>query len=192
MNFDQLYRYLVLLPWLAFVVYWLVASLKIRNTEKTESSSSRYPIMFLIALGYYCLFGGNTPIALLHKRFVPLTESAVILGGVLTWLGIGLTIWSRYHLAENWSAWVTIKVGHELIRTGPYAHLRHPIYTGLLLASVGTAIAFGELRGLLGVCLMLAAFTIKAKKEENMLITQFGPTFEDHRRHTGFLLPRFP
>jgi protein-S-isoprenylcysteine O-methyltransferase Ste14 len=69
--------------------------------------------------------------------------------------------------------------------------LRHPIYTGLLLASVGTAIAFGELRGLLGVCLMLAAFTIKAKKEENMLITQFGPTFEDHCRHTGFLLPRF-
>jgi protein-S-isoprenylcysteine O-methyltransferase Ste14 len=191
MNFDQLYRYLVFLPWAAFVLYWLVASFKTRTTEKEESSSSRYPIIFLIALGYYCLFGGNNPIALLHQRFVPLTESVVVLGGLLTWLGIGLTFWARYHLGENWSARVTIKVGHELIRTGPYSHLRHPIYTGLLVASVGTAIAFGELRGWLGVCFVLAAFTIKAKKEENMLIARFGPKFEEHRRHTGFLLPRF-
>ena len=191
MNFEQLYRYLVLLPWVAFLLYWFIASFKTRTTEKREPSSSRYSIMFLMVLGYYCLFGGNNPIAFLHRRFVPLTESVVIMGGVMTWLGIALTIWARYHLAENWSARVTIKVGHELIRTGPYSHLRHPIYTGLLLASVGTAIAFGELRGLLGVCFMLAAFTIKARKEENMLIAQFSTAFEEHRRHTGFLLPRF-
>ena len=191
MNFDQLYRYLVVLPWVAFGLYWLVASFKTRATEKKESPASRYPIIFLMVLGYYCLFGGNNPIALLHQRFVPLTESVVVLGGLLTWLGIGLTVWARYYLGENWSARVTIKVGHELIRTGPYSHLRHPIYTGLLLASVGTGIAFGELRGLLGVCFVLAAFTIKAKKEENMLIARFGPKFEEHRQHTGFLLPRF-
>jgi protein-S-isoprenylcysteine O-methyltransferase Ste14 len=191
MSFGELYRYLVLLPWAVFLIYWLIASLKTRATEKREPPSSRYAIMFLMVLGYYCLFNSNNPIGLLHKRFVSLTQSVIITGGLLTWLGIGLCLWARYHLAENWSARVTIKVGHELIRTGPYSRFRHPIYSGLLLAAIGTAIAFGELRGLLGVCFILTAFTIKAKKEENMLIAQFGSAFEEHRRHTGFLLPRF-
>jgi len=191
LNLDQIYRYLVLSPWIIFLAYWLIASFKTRSTEKKESTSSRYSVMLLMVLGYYCLFASGNPIFILHKRFLPLTEGLVILGGVLVWLGIGLAIWARYHLAENWSARVTIKVGHELIRTGPYSHLRHPIYSGLLLAGLGTAIAFGEVRGLLGVSFMLAAFTIKARKEEAMLTAQFGSAFEEHRRHTGFLLPRF-
>jgi protein-S-isoprenylcysteine O-methyltransferase Ste14 len=191
LTFDQMYRYLVLAPWVAFLVYWLLASFKTRSNEKREPFASRYSVMLLMVLGYYCLFAANNPIAVLHTRFVPLTEMVVVLGGILVWLGIGLAIWARYHLAENWSARVTIKVGHELIRTGPYAHLRHPIYSGLVLAGLGTAIAFGELRGLLGVCFILVAFTIKAKKEEAMLTAQFGSAFEEHRRHTGFLLPRF-
>jgi len=191
LSLNQIYRYLVLMPWVVFLAYWLIASFKTRSTEKKEPSASRYSVMLLMVLGYYCLFATGNPIRILHTRFIPLTEPVVILGGVLVWLGIGLAIWARFHLAENWSARVTIKVGHELIRTGPYSHLRHPIYSGLLLAGLGTAIAFGEVRGLLGVGFILTAFTIKAGKEEAMLRAQFGSAFEEHRRHTGFLLPRF-
>jgi protein-S-isoprenylcysteine O-methyltransferase Ste14 len=191
MSFDGLYSYLVQLPWVIFLVVWFIAAFKTRASQKTESSPSRIAVMLLMVSGYYCLFVRSLPIALLHKRFVPSAESVVIAGGVLTWLGIGLCLWARFHLAENWSARVTIKVGHELIRTGPYTYFRHPIYSGLLLAAIGTAIAFGEIKGLLGVCFILTGFLIKAKKEENMLIAQFGSSFEEHRRHTGFLLPRF-
>ena len=191
MGFDVLHQYLVELPWVVFLVVWFVAAFKTRSNEKRESSASRYFVMSLMILGYYCLFGNAIPIVFLHKRFVSPTPLVVAIGGVLTWLGIGLCLWARYHLAENWSARVTIKVGHELIRTGPYAYFRHPIYSGLLLAAIGTAIAFGELRGLLGVSFILTGFLIKAKKEENLLTAQFGSAFEDHRQRTGFLLPRF-
>jgi len=191
MGFDVLHQYLVELPWVIFLIVWFIAALKTRRTEKRESSASRYFVMTLMILGYYCLFGNPIPVALLHKRFVPPTQLVAVFGGVLTWLGTGLCLWARYHLAENWSARVTIKVDHELIRTGPYAYFRHPIYSGLLLAATGTAIAFGEVRGLLGVCFILTGFLIKAKKEEKMLNVQFGSAFEDHRRRTGFLLPRF-
>ncbi|HEY1261896.1 MAG TPA: isoprenylcysteine carboxylmethyltransferase family protein [Terriglobales bacterium] len=191
LSFDQIYRYGIVVPWLAFLFYWLIASFKTRTTEKRETSASRYSTMLLMVFGYYCLFARTIPIAILHRRFITLTEPVMLLGGVLTWLGVLLAIWARYHLGENWSARVTIKVGHELIGTGPYSHLRHPIYTGLLLAGLGTAIAVGEVRGLVGVSFMLIALIIKGKKEEAMLTAQFGSAFEEHRRHTGFLLPRF-
>jgi protein-S-isoprenylcysteine O-methyltransferase Ste14 len=191
MGFDVLHQYLVELPWVVFLVVWFIAAFKTRGNEKRESSTSRYFVMALMILGYYCLFGNAIPLVFLHKRFVLLTPPVVVVGGVMTWLGIGLCLWARYHLAENWSARVTIKVDHKLIRTGPYAYFRHPIYSGLLLAAIGTAIAFGEVRGLLGVGFILTGFLIKAKKEEKMLNMQFGRAFEEHRRQTGFLLPRF-
>ena len=191
MGFDLLHEYLIALPWVIFLVVWFIAAFKTRTNEKREPSASRYFVMALMILGYYCLFGNAIPLIFLHKRFIPSTTLVVVVGGVLTWMGIGLCLWARYHLAENWSARVTIKVGHELIRTGPYSCFRHPIYSGLLLAAIGTAIAFGEVRGLFGVGFILTGFLIKAKKEENMLNAQFGSAFEDHRRRTGFLLPRF-
>jgi protein-S-isoprenylcysteine O-methyltransferase Ste14 len=108
----------------------------------------------------------------------------------VTWLGVAVAIWARYHLAEYWSARVTIKVGHQLIRTGPYARMRHPIYSGLLLATLGTAIALGKWQGVVGLALVLIAYSVKARREESMLGAQFGSAFDEHRRHTGFLIPR--
>ncbi len=112
-------------------------------------------------------------------------------GTVLIWMGIGLAIWARYHLAEYWSARVTIKEDHQLIRTGPYARLRHPIYSGLVLAAIGSALVIDRWRCVFGVCLVLIGYCFKAKKEEAMLTQQFGDAFREHQKHTGFLIPRF-
>ncbi|HYL46878.1 MAG TPA: isoprenylcysteine carboxylmethyltransferase family protein, partial [Candidatus Limnocylindrales bacterium] len=95
------------------------------------------------------------------------------------------------HLGKYWSAEVTIRSGHELIRTGPYAHIRHPIYTGILLALVGTVLVIGEYRALAALAIAVIGFVRKAKKEESFLEGQFGAAFEEHRRLTGFFLPRF-
>jgi protein-S-isoprenylcysteine O-methyltransferase Ste14 len=85
---------------------------------------------------------------------------------------------------------VQIKEGHQLIRSGPYARIRHPIYTGILLATIGTALAVGEYRGLVAVGMFLVGFTRKARKEESFLAAEFGSAFEEHCRQTGFFLPR--
>jgi hypothetical protein len=84
LSFDQIYRYGIVVPWLAFLFYWLIASFKTRTTEKRETSASRYSTMLLMVFGYYCLFARTIPIAILHRRFITLTEPVMLLGGVLT------------------------------------------------------------------------------------------------------------
>jgi protein-S-isoprenylcysteine O-methyltransferase Ste14 len=180
--------------WITFLTVWVIAARKTRATQRREPAFSRYGIMVLLVAGYVLILSPKARIGFLGQRFLPdiLVVKLVVkvVGVIVTWLGVGLAIWARRHLAENWSARVTIKVDHELIRTGPYARLRHPIYTGLLLATLGPALALGEWRGLLGTGIALIAYSLKAKKEESMLRAQFGAAFEEHSRHTGFLLPR--
>jgi protein-S-isoprenylcysteine O-methyltransferase Ste14 len=103
--------------------------------------------------------------------------------------GVAFAIWARTILADNWSADVSIRTGHELISRGPYKSIRHPIYTGMLLALAGSALARGELRGLLAVAIALTAFYFKARKEERWLQQEFGASFDEHARRTGMFLP---
>jgi protein-S-isoprenylcysteine O-methyltransferase Ste14 len=94
-------------------------------------------------------------------------------------------------LGQYWSGRVTLKVDHQLIRFGPYAHVRHPIYSGLLLAMAGTALVIGEWRAALGVLLAIVELSRKAAKEEALLASEFGDQYREYRRQAGFLTPRF-
>jgi len=179
------------LPWIVFILYWIVKGARTRKTDRAESSASRFLVMLILVCGYVFIFSTRTRIGVLGKRFLPDTQLVMVTGIAITWLGVALAIWARYHLAENWSARVTIKQGHELIRTGPYRNFRHPIYSGLVLATIGTAVAIGEWRCLVGVGLTLLGYSIKARREEAMLTQRFGEAFREHRKETGFLLPRF-
>jgi len=78
-----------------------------------------------------------------------------------------------------------------LIRHGPYAHLRHPIYSGVLLAVGGTALAIGEWRGVIALVLLGANYFVKSKREDRILASRFGESFAEYKRHAGFLLPRW-
>ena len=113
-----------------------------------------------------------------------------MLGALATAAGVAFAIWARRHIGRNWSGQITIRQEHELIRTGPYARIRHPIYTGLLLALLGTAIAIGEYRAIIAFAVIAIGFVVKAKREESLLTKEFGPAFDEHRRQTGFFLPR--
>ena len=85
---------------------------------------------------------------------------------------------------------MSIREDHELIRSGPYRFIRHPIYSGLLLAVAGTGLLLAELRALLAILLILAAFICKARKEEKLLSCEFGERFQVHVHHAGMFLPR--
>jgi protein-S-isoprenylcysteine O-methyltransferase Ste14 len=187
----DIFRVLVTFPWIVFVVYWLVSSIRTRATRRKESFVSRYAVLLIEIVGFALIFSHRTGIGFLGSRVVPRNLVGPLAGTVLIWMGIGLAIWARYHLAEYWSARVTIKEDHQLIRTGPYARLRHPIYSGLVLAAIGSALVIDRWRCVFGVCLVLIGYCFKAKKEEAMLTQQFGDAFREHQKHTGFLIPRF-
>ncbi len=191
MTDKDVFRVLVEFPWIVFVVYWIIGAIKTRATREKEPFTSRFAVLLLEGAGYLLIFGGSTGIGFLATRFIPRTMAGAMLGVVLIWAGIGLAIWARYHLAEYWSARITIKEDHQLIRTGPYSRLRHPIYSGLILATIGSAVVIDEWRCVLGVCLVLAGYCFKAGKEEAMLTRQFGEAFREHQKHAGFLIPRF-
>jgi protein-S-isoprenylcysteine O-methyltransferase Ste14 len=94
------------------------------------------------------------------------------------------------HIGKYWSSTVALKSGHQLIRSGPYARIRHPIYTGIILAIAGTALAVGRYAAIVAVVIFLVGFWLKARKEEALLAGEFGPAFDEHRRSTGFFLPK--
>jgi protein-S-isoprenylcysteine O-methyltransferase Ste14 len=111
-------------------------------------------------------------------------------GTALTYLGVAFAIWARWSLGRNWSAEVSLKTDHQLVSSGPYAYVRHPIYSGLLLAVIGTAVVIGEWRGLLAILITAVGHVLKAKREEALMTSAFGDQYRQRRRETGFLLPR--
>jgi protein-S-isoprenylcysteine O-methyltransferase Ste14 len=186
-----IWHYLIEGPWVVFCAYWVVGALKTRRTVSQESFASRSRFLLLEIFGYGLLFTDIAGIGVLGHRVVHRTYALAVTGVALTWVGITIALWARWHLGQYWSARITLKEDHRLIRTGPYAHFRHPIYSGIILAAVGGALAIDKWRCLAGVAIIVLGYWMKARKEESMLAAQFGEAFEEHCRHTGFLIPKF-
>ena len=176
--------------WMVFFLYWAISALSSKVAKKSESVLARFQSMVPLVVAYSLLFYQVTRVGWLGKRFVADTSAAAVIGVTLTTAGVAFAIWARWHLGANWSAIVSIREQHELIRTGPYRRVRHPIYTGMLLAMAGTALVLGELRGLLAFAITLFAFYWKARKEEAWLTREFGESFEAHTKQTGMFLPK--
>jgi protein-S-isoprenylcysteine O-methyltransferase Ste14 len=173
--------------WLLFQVYWSASS---RNSAPTKSSESRGSTAFhqiVINVAYLLLFW---PAPGLKGWFLPPGfPHLVAIGTMIEAAFILLAVWARRHLGRNWSAAVRIGEGHELVRTGPYRLLRHPIYTAVLGMCVGTAIASSQYHALLAVAMVLMAYIRKSRLEEQILRKTFGAEYDAYRRHTWALVP---
>jgi protein-S-isoprenylcysteine O-methyltransferase Ste14 len=177
--------------WFLFGLYWLILAFKRKKTKKRESWGQRFVYVLPLLVAFYLLDRPAAHYGWLGARFVPASHAAGWIGVALTAAGVAIAFWARWHLGTNWSGVVTLKEGHELIRTGPYRTMRHPIYSGILLALLGTSVAIGEVRGLLAVAIAWLSFYTKAHREESFLTQEFGERFVEHRSHTGMFLPRF-
>jgi protein-S-isoprenylcysteine O-methyltransferase Ste14 len=183
------WAWLITVLWLGFIGYWALAARRVQAAQRKEPTRSRLIHGVLWVLAWALMFTDRSRMGWLSRRFLPLTPGVFALGVVLTALGLGFAIWARRHLGAYWSGVVTIKVEHRLIRSGPYALVRHPIYSGILLAILGTVIALGEVRGLLAFCLATAAFIRKARLEERWLSEQFGDEYRRYQREVKALIP---
>jgi len=175
--------------WLALGVVWLIGALSVKRTERTQTSISRMRHLALEVAAFFLVFGRVQWPGWLDWRFVGDQSIARWIGLALTAIGIGFAIAARLWIGNNWSGRVTIKEQHQLIRSGPYALVRHPIYTGFLLALLGTALVHGELRGLLGFALAALGWVFKLRTEEAFLSQQFGDAYLDYKQRVKALVP---
>ena len=176
--------------WWVFLAYWIIVGRRVNRTAEQEKWSSRLPHMVIMVGAFTILFWKGMPLGILDRRLLPGRPTIWAVGIAIAWLGVALAIWARNHIGQYWSSRVTLKEGHQLIRSGPYAWVRHPIYSGLLLAVMGTAIVMGRWRDVVAVLLVFLAHWFKARKEEALMVRQFGSTYEDYKRETGSLIPR--
>ncbi len=186
---SLIYNCLFPAMWISYFTYWWAMSAKVKVTERSESAPSRLVRMVSILGAFALLWLPRVPLPGLNQRFLPLGVWCFWLGAAITAGGLLFSIWGRRHLGANWSQAVTVKQDHELITSGPYGLVRHPIYTGLLLGFVGSAVALGEWRGLVAVALVFTALWHKLRLEEKWMRVQFGEPYEAYSRHVSALVP---
>jgi protein-S-isoprenylcysteine O-methyltransferase Ste14 len=143
----------------------------------------------LITIAFALLFSSRLRVGVLAIQVVPDADWTRYLGLVLTVAGVLFAIWGRASLGRNWSGVVSIKQEHHLVQHGPYAIVRHPIYSGFLLAMLGTALADGQTGCLIAVALAFLAWWLKSRTEEEFLAAQFGDAYTNYQARVRALVP---
>jgi protein-S-isoprenylcysteine O-methyltransferase Ste14 len=184
-----LLRYLFPAMWLAWIAYWWISSRDVKPTLRHETRYSRIAYVVPLMFAGWLLAAPQVSTPILRERFIPYSPWTFAAAAAITAMGLLFSVWARRHLGRNWSGTVTIKEDHELITTGPYAIVRHPIYTGLLLGFVGSALAIGEYRGVLAVGLALGSCLFKMRVEERFMRERFGNAYSDYSRRVPALVP---
>jgi protein-S-isoprenylcysteine O-methyltransferase Ste14 len=180
---------LIRLLWAVWIIGWLLAAIGTKRTQWREPRSAAIWNRAPVLLGMVMLLCPRLlPITLTHRILPPAPELPA-LGLLLVAAGLLIAGWARWHLGGNWSGTVTVKAGHALIRTGPYRLVRHPIYSGILLALVGTALAIGAIYGFVATGLILLGLVVKLQAEEARMRDTFPAEYADYSRHTARLIP---
>jgi len=180
----------ILLLWLVWTVSWVAAAFWSERAANRPSFSEEFLYRAVTVIGalmlYAPVYGHGLRLWGVGETFGWLLDAAALAGFLLCW-------WARIHLGKLWSGWVTRKEDHHIVDTGPYAIVRHPIYTGLILAALATAVLEGTVIGICGAALMTLGFWIKARLEERFLRQELGAdAYDSYRRRVPMLVPFGP
>ena len=175
--------------WIVFLVYWQIKAARTKATQRLEPAPSRIFRVFIFLIAIVLLSTPRIPLPWLYLQLWQVGLWPFWLGAAVTIVGLLFAVWARGYLGSNWSRSVTIKQGHELITTGPYAAVRHPIYTGILTGFLGMAIAISQVRGFIVCVLIFLALWLKLRMEEQWMRSQFGDTYATYAHQTAALVP---
>lgn len=179
--------------WLAFVICWLVLAQFNKKASRRSPAQTVWWLRVVIFAAVICVLlvrhGLGVRIASI-RQFLPARP-----GIAAQWAGVGMcvvgfafAVWARIHLGRNWGMPMSLRQGHELVTSGPYALVRHPIYTGIMLAMIGAALTL-SLLWLLLFTLYFTYFIVSARTEEKMMVAQFPDTYPAYRQRTRMLIP---
>jgi protein-S-isoprenylcysteine O-methyltransferase len=175
--------------WAVFGVLWLLPAILGKRILQRQSPGSRILQLVMLVAAYVLFANQDWGWNLLNRRLVPAGMRATAVGYGLLAAGMLFALWARVFLGRNWSSNVTLKQDHTLVRSGPYRIVRHPIYTGLLVALLGTAIALGPLRCFLCVVIAAIAWKFKSITEEAFMVQQFGDQYRQYQMEVKSLVP---
>jgi protein-S-isoprenylcysteine O-methyltransferase Ste14 len=187
----SLYRWVIIGSWSVFVAYWAIAAVGAKRSAGGRRWGKEIGLRLVVVL---LIVAATRFQALQH--FIARSQHAANhsevlgwIGAVLCLLGVGLAVNARRHLGRNWGLPMTRKEQPELVTGGPYAQIRHPIYTGLLLALLGSAIGVNVFLALLLVPVG-AYFVYSARREEAEMLRTFPAKYPAYMAQTGMLTPR--
>lgn len=189
-NMD-IYNSSILALWLIFLVYWAISAFSMKRSVgaragRRSEAGLRLGIMVVVVLA--------TRISMVNRAlrngqaYMPSSTLMRIIGVLLCALGVGLAIWARVTIGRNWGMPMSQKENPELVTSGPYAFIRHPIYTGVLTAMLGSVIGH-DVIWLLPLILFGAYFAYSARREEKLMIEEFPEQYPAYMSRTRMLLP---
>ncbi len=177
------------LCWAVFIIAWIIGAFFTKRTiEKTGIWNWQYiiPIAFVAAVLLAKLGGG---LQALESQVWQYNEEIAVLGDILAICGLAVALWARKTLGGNWSGRVVFKENHELVTSGPYQYVRHPIYSGILLMLVGTVLASASGLWLFVCAVAFVALWLKSRDEEKLMSRHFPKEYPEYRSRTKALIP---
>jgi protein-S-isoprenylcysteine O-methyltransferase Ste14 len=175
--------------WVIWLGYWIAAARNTRPPRRREAPARRFLWHLTFVAGALLLALPDGGAHWFDRRFLPVSAAASDIGTLMVAAGLALAVWARRHLGANWSGEVMLKQVHELIQTGPFRLIRHPIYAGLLLALSGSALARGEWRGIAGLLLFGTGIMRRILVEERWMREAFGAEHARYSARTARLVP---
>jgi protein-S-isoprenylcysteine O-methyltransferase Ste14 len=181
--------WLHLVPWALWFGYWVWSARKLPRVVRTEALPGRIAHLTVLVLSFAMGVFRLLAFGPLGWTFLPPSAIWIPVGLLVTVAGLGMAVWARVHLGASWSGRVGIRSDQKLVRSGPYALVRHPIYTGVVTAFLGTAICGGQVQGLLAAGMMLVSYVVKIRIEERLLVEHFGDEYRVYQREVKALVP---
>jgi len=177
------------LLWLVLALVWIVNALRTKRTVRSQSSGAQMLYTAILVLGVLMIFAKQSGFPWLDRQLFPVSVPVVLAGFLVVLMGVAFSIWARLILGSNWSNRVAVKENHTLVRTGPYRIVRHPIYSGILVGMLGSAVQRGGIRCFAGVLICGLSFWLKTRAEERFMVQSFGEEYLQYRHRVKALAP---